>query len=81
MVLLVGAVYLIANNQAHILPSVVPLAPWLVAFGCLFMIMAELLLFFGGKEDRRSAVKDLAYLVPTLLISAGLGYVAQHFLW
>jgi len=81
LVLVVGAIYLIANGQAQLLPSVVPLAPWLVAFGCMFIILTELLLFFGGKEDRRAALRDLAYLVPTLLISAGLGYVAQYFLW
>lgn len=81
LVLLVGAIFLILQNEAHILPTVVPLAPWLVAFGCLLLIGSELLLFFGKKEDRRTAVRDLAYLVPTLIISAGLGYVAQYFLW
>jgi hypothetical protein len=81
MVLIVGAVYLIAQHKADILPSVVPLAPWLVAFGCVLLILTELLLLFGRKEDRRIAVRDLCYLVPTLIISAGLGYLAKRLFW
>jgi hypothetical protein len=74
-------VFLIMQKQMEILPAFVPLAPWLVSFGCLMLILTELLLLFGTKEDRRSAFRDLAYLVPTMLISAGIGYVAQQFLW
>ena len=81
LVMVTGAVFLIATGDAHILPTLVPLAPWLVAFGSLLLIFTEIILFFGKKEDRRTAVKDLSYLVPTMLISAGIGYLAQHFLW
>lgn len=81
LVLVAGSVYLIATGQAHLLPTVVPLAPWLVAFGCVMLILSELILFFGGKDDRRAAFKDLGYLLPTLIISAGVGYLARYFLW
>lgn len=81
VVLAFGAVWLIVTGHAGILPSIIPLAPWLVAFGSILLILTEVILFFGGKEDRRVAVRDLGYLVPTLLISAALWYVAQHFLW
>ncbi|MCX6345450.1 MAG: hypothetical protein NT018_10335 [Armatimonadetes bacterium] len=81
LVMIAGAVFLIATGDALILPSLIPLAPWLVAFGSLLIILTEIILFFGKKEDRRTAVKDLSYLVPTMLISAGIGYLAQYFLW
>lgn len=81
MVMVVGAAYLIMTKSAGILPSLVPLAPWLVAFGSLLLIATEILLFFGNKDDRRMATRDLAYLVPTMLISGVLGYAAQKFLW
>jgi hypothetical protein len=81
VVLIVGAIAVIAMGHAAILPSIIPLAPWLVAWGSLLLIITEFVLFLGGKEDRRAALRDLGYLFPTMLISAGLGYVAQHFLW
>ncbi len=81
LVMVAGAGFLVWTGDAHILPSLIPLAPWLVAFGSLLLILTEIILFFGKKEDRRTAFKDLAYLAPTMLISAGIGYLAQHFLW
>ncbi|MCE5198939.1 MAG: hypothetical protein ABFD54_14425 [Armatimonadota bacterium] len=81
LVLVVGGVMLIAMGNAHILPTIVPLAPWLVAAGSVMLILTECLLFFGGKEDRRAALRDLGYLFPTFLISLGLWWLASHFLW
>lgn len=81
LVLVIGGIALIAMGNAHILPSLVPLAPLLVAVGSVMLILAECLLFFGKKEDRRGAFRDLGFLFPTLLISLCLWWLAQHFLW
>lgn len=81
LVLVVGGIILIVMGNAQILPSLVPLVPWLVAVGSIVLILTELLLFFGNKEDRRSAIRDLSYLFPILILSGGLWWVAQHFLW
>jgi len=81
LVLVVGATALYWMGMGSILKSLVPLAPWLVMVGTILLILTELLLFLGGKEDRRAALRDLSYLIPTCLISAGLWYVAQKFLW
>ncbi|MCE5314699.1 MAG: hypothetical protein ABFD49_02970 [Armatimonadota bacterium] len=81
LVLVVGGIGLVAMGNGHILPSLVPLAPLLVAIGCILLIMTELLLFFGNKEDKKCAFRDLGYLIPTLFISSGLWWVAQRFLW
>ncbi|MCX8053296.1 MAG: hypothetical protein N3B12_05775 [Armatimonadetes bacterium] len=81
LVLVVGAIMLAYMGLASILVSLVPLAPWLVMVGTILLILTELLLFLGGKEDRRAAWRDMKYLVPTLLVSGALWYVAQKMLW
>ena len=81
VILVLGAVALYSMGMANVLPSLVPLAPWLVMVGTMLLIATEFLLFFGGKEDRRAAFRDLAYLIPTCLISAALYYGLQKFLW
>lgn len=81
LVIVVGAIALIAMGHGSILPSLVPLAPLLVAVGSVMLILTEFILFFGNKEDRRGAIRDLSYLFPTLLISLGLWWIAQRLLW
>jgi hypothetical protein len=81
VILVVGAAVLAWIGMAHVLTSLVPLAPWLVMVGTIFLILTELLLFFGDKLDRQDAWRDLSYLLPTLIISAALWYLAQWFLW
>jgi len=81
LVLVIGAAAFAYMGMGNILASLVPLAPWLVMVGTILLILTELLLFFGGKDDRRAAWRDMKYLVPTCLVSAGLWYVAQKFLW
>lgn len=79
--LVVGAVALVWMGMAQILTSLLPLVPWLVMVGTLLLILTELLLFFGNKEDRRSAWRDLSYLIPTCLVSGGLWFLLAHLLW
>ncbi|MHB9036814.1 MAG: hypothetical protein ACYC64_09110 [Armatimonadota bacterium] len=81
LVLVVGSIALIAMGNGHILPSLVPLAPLLVVVGCVILMLTECLLFLGNKDDRQSAIRDLGYLFPTLIVSGGLWWVAQRFLW
>ena len=81
VILVLGAVALYSLGMANVLPSLVPLAPWLVMVGTMFLIATEFLLFLGSKDDRRAAFRDLAYLIPTCVISAGLYYGLQKFLW
>lgn len=64
-----------------VLTCIVPMAPGLVMIGTFLLILTELLLFFGGKEDRKAAKRDLGYLFPTLIISGILWYAAQKLLW
>jgi|GEM_PF-909324 len=81
VILVVGAAVLAWIGMANVLTSLVPLAPWLVMVGTIFLILTELLLFFGDKLDRQDAWRDLSYLLPILIISAALWYLAQWFLW
>ncbi len=81
VILLVGAIGLAWIGMGYILPSLVPLAPWLVMVGTFLLSATELLLFLGNKEDRKTAMRDLAYLVPTCLVSGVLFYGLQRFLW
>ena len=81
VVLVIGAVVLASMGMTQILTSLLPLVPWLVMVGTVLLILTELLLFFGNKEDRRSAWRDLSYLVPTCLVSGGLWLLAARFFW
>ncbi len=81
VVLGLGWVLLWQMGMTNLLSSVVPLAPMLVAIGTFLLILTEILLFFGNKEDRRTAVRDLSFLVPLFAVSTVLTFVTQRFLW
>jgi hypothetical protein len=81
LVVVVGSVVLSLMGLSGILPSLVPLAPWLVMVGTAMLMLTELLLLFGSSEDRKTARRDLNYLLPTFFVSAALWYVAQKLLW
>lgn len=81
LILMMGALALAWSGMGSILPSLVPLAPWLVMVGTILLILTELLLFFGSREDRRTAIRDLGYLIPTCIISGVLWYGLQYYLW
>jgi hypothetical protein len=81
VVLALGWVLLWQMGMTNLLTSVVPLAPMLVAIGTFLLILTEILLFLGNKEDRRTAVRDLSFLVPLFAVSMALTYITQRFLW
>lgn len=78
-VLVIAAMLFTWMGMPSILSALVPIAPWLVMVGTVLLILPEFLLFFGGKDDRRAAKRDLAYLFPTLGVSAGLWWILQKF--
>ena len=80
LVMLIGVVILVAMGNVQLLASLVPLAPGLVMFGTFLLILTEILLFFGNKDDKHDARRDMSYLIPTFLISMMLYYVANHYL-
>ena len=81
VVLLVSAGLLWWLRLTRILPALLPMALGLVMVGSFLLVIAEIPLLFGKRDDRASAFSDIGYLGATFLVSAGLWYVAQHFLW
>jgi hypothetical protein len=81
VILVVGSVFLSVIGYSKIVISLIPLAPGLVTLGCIFLILSELLLFFGNREDKKTAIKDLKFLFPTLIIFGFLWYLSQYLLW
>lgn len=81
MILVVAALMFAAMGLPKVLTCIVPLAPGLVVLGTFLLILTELFLFFGGREDRKAAKRDIGYLFPTLIISGILWYAAQKLLW
>lgn len=75
-----GVVFTLMGNAA-MLGWVLPWAPMLIMIGTALLMLMEIPLFLGSKEDRRSALRDIAYLLPTFLVSAGLWFLAQYYLW
>ena len=74
-----GVFYVMELPKA--LTCVVPLAPGLVMLGTFLLILTELFLFFGNKDDRKAARRDLGYLFTTLIVSGILLYAATKLLW
>ena len=81
LIMLIGAVVLSYMGASPVLTAVAPMAPGLVMVGTLMLILTELLLFLGGKEDRRTAARDLPCMVLVLIVSGALWYVSQQLLW
>lgn len=79
-VIVVGTIVLVSLNMTALLPSLVPLSAGLVMIGTFLLIITELILLLG-KSERRDALRDLSYLLPTFLVSTALWYVAQFYLW
>lgn len=81
VILVVGAAVLAYMGMGNLLASMLPLAPCLVTIGTLLLILTELLLFLGNKDDKRAAKRDLVYLIPTCLVSGIVWWAAQKFVW
>jgi len=81
VVLIVAIVLLTSLGLVSLLSLVVPLIPLLAMVGSVVLGLIDLLLFFGGPEDRRLAKRDLGYLAITFVVSGVLWWVSTHFLW
>jgi hypothetical protein len=81
LILVIAAMVFAAMGLPKALLCVVPLAPGLVMLGTFLLILTELFLLLGGREDRKAAKRDLGYLFPTLIVSGILWYAAQKLLW
>ena len=80
IMLIAGVVFTLMGNAA-MLGWILPWAPMLIAVGTGLLMLTELPLFLGGREDRRAALRDMAYLFPTFALSLGMWYLAQYYLW
>lgn len=81
LILVFAALWFSMSGLPNVLTCIVPMAPGLVMLGTFLLILTELFLFFGKKEDRKAAKRDLGYLFPTLLVSGVLWYAAYKLLW
>ena len=82
VVLLIMVVVLVTVfGLVSLLSLVVPVVPLLVMIGSALLGLIEMLLFFGGPEDRRLAKRELVYLGMTFAISGVLWWISTHFLW
>ncbi|MBI2844380.1 MAG: hypothetical protein HYX78_13360 [Armatimonadetes bacterium] len=81
IMLVMVVVLLLISNLAGLLSLVIPVMPMLMMIGSGMLSLIELLLFLGGPEDRRLAIKDLKYLGTTFIISGALWWISTHFLW
>jgi len=81
LILVIAALWFSMAGLPKALSCIVPMAPGLVMLGTFLLILTEMFLFFGGKEDKKAAKRDLGYLFPTLIVSGVLWYAAQKMLW
>ena len=81
LTMLIAAAIFAWMGSLDMLMFVVPWAPLVVVIGTFLLMLVELLLVFGRKEDRKAALHDFAYLFPTFLISGGFLYLAWYYLW
>lgn len=81
LVLVVAALLFAVMGLPKVLTCIVPMAPGLVMLGTFLLILTELPLFLGGKDDKKAARRDLGYLFPTLIVSSVLWFAAYKLLW
>lgn len=81
LILVMAALWFSVSGLPKVLTCIVPMAPGLVMLGTFLLILTELLLLFGNKDDRKAAKRDLSYLFPTLIVSGVLWYAAYNLLW
>jgi hypothetical protein len=82
LVMLALAVVLIVSSGLYsLLPIVIPVVPLLLMVGSGLLGLIELLLLFGGPEERRHAKRELVYLGATFAVSGLLLWVTTRLLW
>ena len=81
ILLILTVVLLFVMGLASLLTVIIPLVPMLMMIGSGLLGLIELLLLFGGREDRRLAKRELKWLAGTFVISAALSVVSWMFLW
>ncbi len=81
LILAMALLWFVAEGMSKLLLCIVPMAPGLVMLGTFLLILTEFLLFFGNKNDRKSALRDLSYLFPTFIVSSALWYATVKLLW
>jgi len=80
IVLVISSVLLLISGMRPLLTWVIPAIPMLAMIGSGILILIEMLLFLGGKDDRRTAVRDLQLLIPTCMLSAVLWLISAFVL-
>lgn len=81
VVLVVGSVLLVVMGYANILPALIPLAPGLVFLGSFLLALTEIIGLFGGRDNRRITARHYCYLVPIIIVSGVLFFIAQKLFW
>lgn len=74
LVLVISVVLLILSGMTPLVIWVISAVPMLVMIGSGILILIELLLFFGNKDDRKAALRDLGVLVPACVVSGLIWY-------
>jgi hypothetical protein len=80
VLLVLAVVLLIMTGYTSLLTLIIPLVPLLMMVGSGLLGLIEVLLLFGGKDDRRLAKRELKWLAGTFLVSAALWAVSSWFL-
>jgi hypothetical protein len=74
-------VFFTATGLTNLLPLIIPTIPLLAMMGSGMLGLIDMLLFFGGPDDRRLARTELKYLGMTFVFSGALWWASTHFLW
>jgi predicted benzoate:H+ symporter BenE len=81
VVFVIAAVVFIALGMTSLFAWMIPVIPGLVAIGTFMLAGIELLMVFGGPEDRKVAKRDLSLFIPVIAVSGLLSWFLALFLW
>ncbi len=81
VMLIMVMVLFIATGLTSLLSLIIPAIPLLAMLGSFVLALIELLLFFGNKDDRRLAKRELGYLGATFVVSGVLLWASTYLLW
>lgn len=74
-------VFFAATGLANLLPLVIPMVPLLAMIGSGLLGLIDMLLFFGGSDEKKLARTELTYLAVTFVFSGVLWWASTHLLW